>query len=117
MKKQFFFTVILSLLFSVGLKAQTQLELNEQSYNKYKKADTELNTVYKKLMALTDKTDKPLLIAAQREWIKYRDAHCKFEEKLYEGGSIRPLIYNDCLADITKNRIAILKTSLKERSN
>lgn len=80
-----------------------------------KKADAELNTVYKKLLKVLEEPEKQLLIKAQKDWLKFRDSHCNFEAKQYEGGSIMPLMYSKCLEDCTKNRIKDLKLSIKNR--
>ena len=109
--------LLLSLFFLVftvsAAIAQTQLEMNEKASLDYKKADAELNKTYKKLVSLLDKNEKALLIQAQKDWIKYRDSHCKFEADPYTGGSIKPLIWLTCLEEITKERTKHLKESLK----
>lgn len=95
--------------------AQTQSEMNETANAKYKKADAELNRVYKQLMAILDKNEKSLLIQSEKDWVKYRDSHCKFEVSQYEGGSIQPLIYSTCLEELTRKRIAEIKAGIKKR--
>ena len=117
MKNKLILSIVLTTSLSIFGYSQNQLELNEAAYKKYQNADKELNTVYKQLLSKTDKTDRNLLIAAEKDWIKYRDSHCKFEEKIYDGGSIQPLIYNECLTAITQQRISIIKQSIKDRSN
>jgi uncharacterized protein YecT (DUF1311 family) len=95
--------------------AQTQGEMNATANSSYKKADAELNKVYKQLMAVLDQNEKPLLIQAEKDWMKFRDSHCKFDASQYEGGSIQPLIYSTCLEELTKKRIAEIKASIKAR--
>ncbi len=90
--------------------------MNATANANYKKADAQLNKVYKQLMAILNKTEKPLLIQAEKNWVKFRDSHCKFEESQYEGGSIQPLIYFNCLEVLTRKRIAELKASIKDRN-
>jgi len=90
--------------------------MNETAYANYKKADAQLNKAYKKLMMLLPKNEKPLLIQAEKDWVKFRDSHCKFEGSQYEGGSIQPLIYYNYLEALTKKRIAEIKASIKERN-
>lgn len=90
--------------------------MNETAYANYKKADTELNKVYKELLSILDKNEKPLLIQAEKDWVKFRDSHCKFETSQYEGGSIQPLIYSTCLEELTEKRIAEIKASIKNRN-
>lgn len=113
--KKYYFIAALLLFFSNIALAQTQSEMNATAYAKYKKADAELNKVYKQLMAVLDKKEKSLLIQAEKDWIKYRDSHCKFEAAQYEGGSIQPLIYSTCLEELTRKRVAEIKASIKER--
>src|SRR5659263_578705 len=88
------FLALLLFCFCSNSFAQTQLEMNETAYANYKKADTKLNKVYKQLMSILDQNKKPLLIQAEKDWVKFRDSHCKFEASQYEGGSIQPLIYS-----------------------
>ncbi|MDO1451774.1 lysozyme inhibitor LprI family protein [Rhodocytophaga aerolata] len=97
------------------LSAQTQLEMNEEAYNNYKKADKELNLVYKKLLGSLNPKEKSLLIQAQRSWIKFRDSHCDFAAEEFDGGSIQPMVWATCLEEKTKARIEDLKASLQSR--
>lgn len=95
--------------------AQSQLEMNMCAGNAYKAADGELNQVYRKLVAMLDAEEKAQLKGAQTAWLKYRDAHCEFVGDQYKGGSIRPMIYSFCLADVTRNRTAELKGQIEDR--
>ena len=67
-------------------------------------------------MVILTKNEKPLLIQAEKDWVKFRDSHCKFEASQYEGGSIQPLIYSICLEELTKKRIEEIKASIKNRN-
>jgi predicted RND superfamily exporter protein len=68
MIKHYFLVALIILFFSNTSFAQTQLEMNETANVKYKKADAELNKVYKQLMSLLDKNEKQLLIQAEKDW-------------------------------------------------
>ncbi|AOW11033.1 hypothetical protein EM308_16920 [Flavobacterium gilvum] len=92
------------------------MEMNETAAASFIKADTELNKVYKQLMTMLNQSEKTLLIQAEKDWVKFRDSHCKFEASQYEGGSIKPLIYSTCLEQLTRKRIAEIKASIKERN-
>lgn len=116
MTKKYFFITLLLLCFCSNSFAQTQSEMNATAYTNYKKADAQLNKVYKQLVAILDKKEKPLLIQAEKDWVKFRDSHCKFVASQYEGGSIQPLIYSSCLEELTKKRIAEIKASIKDRN-
>lgn len=96
--------------------AQSQLEMNQCASNTYKAADGELNQAYRKLVAMLDTEEKVQLKVAQTAWLKYRDAHCQFVGDQYKGGSIRPMIYAFCLADVTRNRTTELKGQIEDRS-
>jgi uncharacterized protein YecT (DUF1311 family) len=116
MQKKYYFITLLLLCFCNNSFAQTQMEMNQTANTNYKKADAQLNKVYKQLMLILDKDEKPLLIQAEKDWVKFRDSHCKFEASQYEGGSIQPLIYSSCLEELTKKRIAEIKASIKDRN-
>lgn len=115
MKKRYYLITLVIFYFNTNSFAQTQSEMNEAANAKYKKADAELNKVYKQLMAILNKNEKPLLIQAEKDWIKYRDSHCKFDASQYEGGSIQPLIYSTCLEELTRKRIVEIKAGIKKR--
>lgn len=88
-------------------ETQTQAEANVCTRREYQKADAELNKVYRQLMAGLagfEGKDQQQLRRAQALWIKYRDANCESESSIYLGGSIRPAVYNSCLASVTQER-------------
>ena len=116
MKKPFLFTLIATLAFSSFSFAQSQKELNDTAAREYKNADADLNSTYKRLLGILSQSDKNLLIAAEKDWLKYRDSHCKFEGKQYQGGSMQPMIINNCLAETTRQRTAQLNTSFSDRN-
>ena len=85
----------------------TQAEANACSRRDYEKSDAEMNKVYAKLMAeLADYKgrDQEKLRRAQTLWLQYREANCESESSIYLGGSIRPAVYNSCLASVTQER-------------
>jgi uncharacterized protein YecT (DUF1311 family) len=114
-------TVVLAILFfapvmdlpSSSAGAQTQMQLNKEACDEYKKADVEMNDVYRRINR--DYRDNPGFIAAlkkaQLAWIRYRDAHL---ESIFPGdpsqyGSINPMCRCTNLAEITKERTKVLK--------
>lgn len=115
MKTNYFIVLILVLLLnSFNSAAQTQAEMNQTAYDDYKKADAELNKVYKEVLQSLNKKEKQLLIKAQKDWIKFRDSHCEFVAEEFNGGSIQPLIRYTCLTGRTESRTEDLKEKLKE---
>jgi uncharacterized protein YecT (DUF1311 family) len=110
--------IYLTLLFFVPVFcfAQSQLEMNIQSFKDYEKADAKMTLLYKKVLKnFTEETSKKLFIEAQRAWIKYKEAHCKVVASGYEGGSMRPMIYSGCLTEVTQQRTKLLEEYLKEQ--
>ena len=77
----------------------TQMEMNDCAAQDFDKADKRLNQAYKRL----EKT--PELIAAEKAWIAFRDAECKYQAQAVEGGSMQPMVYANCLQSLTENRI------------
>src|ERR1043166_404805 len=96
--------------------AQSQAEMNICAGKEYKPADAELNQVYQKLSSILNDEEKSQLKEAENAWIRYRDLNCEFVADQYKGGSIRPMIHGLCLADVTRNRTAELRSQIKDRS-
>jgi uncharacterized protein YecT (DUF1311 family) len=95
---------------------QTQAEMNICWGNQYKAADAQLNKTYQKLVARLDAEEKAQLRNVEATWLKYRDANCEFVADQYKGGSIRPMIYAMCMADMTTNRTTELKHQIEDRN-
>ena len=89
--------------------AQTQAEMNEEAGIEYKKADAELNKVYKELREALSDEQKAKLKEVQLLWLKYRDANAEFAASMYEGGSIAPMVYSGAMTTSTEHRVGELK--------
>jgi uncharacterized protein YecT (DUF1311 family) len=85
-------------------EANTQMEINLCLAAAYQTADKELNELYSNIMKKQDPPDRDHLQAAQRAWIKYRDANCEAAAELYQGGSIQPSVRAECLRRNTRAR-------------
>ncbi|MFE0017748.1 lysozyme inhibitor LprI family protein [Mesorhizobium sp. NPDC059054] len=90
-----------------------QAGMNECYGNVFKKADAELNKLYKEIEArLKDDPDTTkLLVTAQKAWVAYRDGECDFQTA--GGGSIAGMAYPMCQTAITQSRIDDFKGYLK----
>ena len=90
----------------------------------WKKADAELNVAYDKALASARETyrssrtipgqqnmpdSEAMLRDAQRAWVTFRDANCKYQYQIYWGGSHAGLAYLLCMADTTKARLKELR--------
>jgi uncharacterized protein YecT (DUF1311 family) len=95
--------------------AADQATMNQCAAQQHKAADKELNALYQQITArLTANPDsKKLMVSAQRTWIAFRDAECRFSASGVAGGSAYPLIYGNCITDLTKARVETFKNYLK----
>jgi uncharacterized protein YecT (DUF1311 family) len=93
----------------------------------YAAADKQLNSTYKKTIARMREifTREDIANAggqdpvedlrdAQRAWIVFRDANCRWEATQMLGGSGQPLVLHGCLARMTKERVEAFENYLKE---
>ncbi len=85
---------------------ESQAGMNICAAAGFKAEDARLNKTYRKIVArlADDPNGKKLLLAAQRDWIAFRDAECAFATAGSAGGSIHPMLVSDCLAGLTKAR-------------
>jgi uncharacterized protein YecT (DUF1311 family) len=90
--------------------------MNQCAGKDYQSADAVLNQVYPRLVAKLDNDEKAQLKEAQTAWLKYRDANCEFVADQFKGGTMRPMIYANCLADMTRKRTIELRTQIKDRN-
>jgi uncharacterized protein YecT (DUF1311 family) len=83
----------------------------------YTKADKALNAMWPKIKADAEDSDKDTgkheyadaLLASQKAWLAYRDAQCTWLGFSAHGGSLEPMLVNQCLADATNLRIKELQ--------
>ena len=103
----------------------TQMALNICSARQLERDDAELNRVWplaRNAMRAVDAFNEGRfdtqaeanLLKAQRAWITYRDGHCHAVGAQYAGGSIRPLVINSCLSELTVTRTKELLLLLEE---
>src|SRR5271157_2057316 len=95
----------------------------------YVDSDAQLNVTYNQVVAvmktlLTDaqrhndaaqiahhQAAMDRLLAAQRAWLNYRDLHCDSVKFQYDGGTLSPAAWSQCMAETTQQRIATLTTA------
>jgi uncharacterized protein YecT (DUF1311 family) len=94
--------------------AQSQGDMNQDANDKYKKADLELSTIYKRIL-VEYKEDTGFinnLKVSERIWISFRDAELKVkypnsDTRWY--GSVFPMCAAIYLEQLTRDRINNLK--------
>jgi len=97
--------------------SQTQVEMNAEAAEEYKKADSLLNRVYRDI--IKKYTDDPVFIKAlrtsQRNWITFRDSELNMkypDREPDQYGSIHPMCVAYYLAKLTNERTQTLRTWL-----
>ena len=92
-------------------KAQDQAALNKCADAAFKKSDEKLNELYRQIeIRLRDDADtKKLLVQAQRDWVRFRDAECDFRTAQAAGGSMMPMLVAQCMNHLTQSRIQDLE--------
>lgn len=97
--------------------AVTQTDMNICAHQVYETVDVTLNQTYQALTQELSTPEQDLLTDAELAWIEYRDKTCELEAAPYEGGTIQPLVYSQCLSRMTENRTAELQAHLDEISS
>ncbi|MDP2143902.1 MAG: lysozyme inhibitor LprI family protein [Gallionella sp.] len=95
---------------------ENQLSANMCASFSAAKADELLNERYQQLYEqLTKSSNKKRLLAAQRAWLKFRDANCLYEAQgsSEEGGSKFPMEYDQCVERLTMQRAAKIEEFLE----
>jgi uncharacterized protein YecT (DUF1311 family) len=106
----------------------TQSAMNQCSAIEADVADAELNRVWALTRAEMIRRDRttgapqrdgrpgyyPALLESQRAWLRYRDAQCLVAGYAARGGSMEPLLRNNCRQALTEQRTAVLRTMLEE---
>jgi uncharacterized protein YecT (DUF1311 family) len=78
---------------------------------KAKAWDQRLNTAYQGLTQRIEPAQRDPLKAAQRLWVQYRDANCRFYGS--QEGSIRQVQGAECLRAMTQERALELEKAMK----
>jgi uncharacterized protein YecT (DUF1311 family) len=87
-----------------------QLQCLSDAYSKW---DTELNRIYNELLALLDAQAATVLVDAQLQWIKCRDAEFKLLDVFFSSqGSIGKLIKANIRQEIVRKRVVELNQYL-----
>jgi uncharacterized protein YecT (DUF1311 family) len=108
---------------------QAQQEMNYCAGEDFRRADAEINTVYRTAVAEAQAADREYarsggdaaggpgagpgeeatLREAQRAWVSFRDANCRLESFEARGGSMQPMLDAGCRATLTRARTAELR--------
>ena len=82
-----------------------QQVMNRESAEEYQLWDKELNYVYKSIYSKLTVARQKELKKSELAWRKKRDRKAKKSAGEMEGGTLYPLIYNNTMTKLTKQRI------------
>lgn len=88
--------------------AMPQVDLNACAAQAQGAADAALLRHYQAVMARLSPDGQRALRRAQEAWARFRDRQCQFEAGGADGGSIAPMIYSECLRDLSLARAEVL---------
>jgi uncharacterized protein YecT (DUF1311 family) len=94
--------------------ASTQAQLTRCAADRSEVSARRLRQLLTELAAVLDSSRAAELNRVQALWLRFREAHCKWDSEIVEGGSMQPMWYSDCVADLAEARIADLKHALSE---
>lgn len=99
-----------------------QGEMTNCAHRDYDAADRAMNIQWVKTAAKMKRSDAGMqsyddgqpgffetLLAAQRAWLTYRDAHCQSAGYYARGGSMEPMLVSLCKANLTNERTEQLR--------
>ena len=98
--------------------ASSVIQVRECAQKNFAKKDRQLNLAYQAVLKQLDTyrdngpATKKLLNVSQRRWVEFRDADCAAQQHLYQGGSVAPEVYMDCMTQHTEQRIKELSPVL-----
>lgn len=100
--------------------AVTQQDMNFCAAQEFRTADAELNAQWRITATEMRRRDDAIaadgrpgyfdqLLAAQRAWLAYRDAHCDSEGYAARGGSLEAMLVANCRTQLTIDRTEQLR--------
>ncbi|PBC21182.1 MULTISPECIES: lysozyme inhibitor LprI family protein [unclassified Mesorhizobium] len=95
--------------------AQDQTTMNQCAGKDFDAADKKLNDAYKQIEGRLkdDAASKKLLVDAQRGWVAFRDAECKFQGgPIDQAGTVYPMVVANCRTALTNDRLKDFQTYL-----
>jgi len=96
--------------------AVSTVDMNDCAAQEQQQVEKQLNEVYRRVLAETPAKvggaakPKDRLVAAQRLWVRFREADCKAVLDLWSDGSIRNLQYLGCMREHAQVRIKQLES-------
>jgi len=74
-------------------------------------AEGDLNETYQTISKYLTVDERPALVAAERLWLRYREASCSAERSLYGGGTAQGPAFLACMEAETRHHTAELRAA------
>jgi uncharacterized protein YecT (DUF1311 family) len=94
--------------------AKTQLELNQCSAKRAQGTHAKLKQLIEDLRLHTDEVQYARLLELEEMWESVIAEHCEWQASFFDGGSVQPLWYAECLNQQYSARIEALRLNLCE---
>jgi seryl-tRNA synthetase len=94
---------------------RSQQEMNRYAFHLASLAEKELEFLIEALEGLLDDEEVKRFHKTQRAWRLYSRRQADFSTGMFEGGSMRPLVYNSELRALTIERAAKIKNEIRDR--
>ena len=91
---------------------QTQLEMNICAGRRASLSEEKLEMLIEALSYSMETEQYEILLGIQREWEEITVRHCEWEADFFDGGSIKPTWYANCLNGMYRQRINTLRRNL-----
>ena len=90
-------------------EAATTASMRYCAHRAFEKSHRQLEQEIKDIQTFLIKQQKAeqkwLFITSQNHWMQFRNQHCSIYWRQYQGGSLQPLIFTDCLTRLTDKRL------------
>lgn len=93
-------------------EALTQSEMNQQAAAQFGEADEELTALLVERLASEDFEAAAALQRAHDAWKAWRKEEAVWDSREWEGGTIRPLLFSTKMEQLTRERIASLRSQV-----
>lgn len=81
-------------------RGTTRIEI-QCSHKRVLQTDARVNALVKSIVVELGTTrSRREFISAERDWHRYRQSTCKSRSGIYRGGSVEPIVFADCQADL-----------------
>lgn len=108
------FAVALPCAAEAACPGRTTVEQADCAQIEFNRAVQDLTTAWWPVKAYFDDLGAgDALFDAQTKWIAYRDASCKAESALFQGGSIQPIVHLTCMTRMTRQHITDLRAMMQ----